>query len=130
MNDIVAVCGLGVVSAVLALTLKKYNRESALFLSIGAGVLMLLYVIRSSLSYFRDLSDIIASAGISEDYIVILLKVLGICFLTEFCCDAVSEAGLDSLSGNIALCGKILSLFCAMPLFSDLLSTVSALVGG
>ena len=99
-------------------------------MSIGAGALILLSVIRETVSAFSSVSSLLYNSKINPEYIVILLKTLGICFLTEFSCDAVTEAGMLSLSSNILLSGKIMVLITALPLFSELFSTVTALLSG
>lgn len=71
----------------------------------------------------------LADGGIDVSDFTILLKVLGICFVTEFTCDCVTEAGLLSLSTNISFAGKILVLMTALPLFQHILDVIVSLAG-
>lgn len=128
--DILSICAVAIVSAVLSLTLRRHNRELSLIISIGAAIIILLCVIDYILSSIDTVSTILAQANISAENIIILLKAMGICFLTEFTCDCVKEAGLDSLSSNIALAGKVLVLVTALPMFTQILSVVTSLTGG
>ena len=128
--NIISICALSIVATVLILTVKRYNGELAILISISSAVIILLSVIEYVLFSIDTVSEILASANISSEYIMILLKVMGICFVTEFTCDSVKEAGLISLSSNIALAGKILVLITAMPMFKNVLNVVSALSGG
>lgn len=128
--NIVSISALAIVSAILAITLRRHNQELSILISIGAAVIILLSVLEYVLSSIDEVTTILTDAGISAEYIVILLKVMGICFLTEFTCDCTKEAGLDSLSGNIALVGKILVLVTALPMFTQVLSVVTTLTGG
>ena len=126
--NILAICAAAIVSAVLALLLRRQNPQVSLLVSIGAGIVILLTVIREMVLTADEIQSILTAGGVSADYIMILLKALGICYITEFTCDTVTEAGLLSLSTNIAFVGKILVLFTALPLFRDILSVVSSLV--
>lgn len=128
--NIISICVAAIVSAVLSLTVRKTNRELSLLISIGASVIILLSVIQYIVIGVDAVSTILSDANIDSDYIMILLKVVGICFITEFACDCTKESGLDALSGNIALAGKIIVLVTAMPLFTKILSVVTALSGG
>ncbi len=128
--NIISICALSIVATVLILTIKRHNSELAILISISSAVIILLSVIEYVLFSIDTVSEILASANISSEYIMILLKVMGICFVTEFTCDSVKEAGLISLSSNIALAGKILVLITAMPMFKNVLNVVSALSGG
>ena len=128
--NILSLCAIAIVSISLALVIKRYNPETALFISIGTGILILLSIINDIVLNIEDISDLLSDAAISKDYITILIKVLGICFLTEFTCDCTKEAGFDSLTNNISLAGKILVLIIAMPLFKEVISVVTTLCGG
>ena len=126
--NILSIGAVGIVAAALALTVRRYSAEQAILISVGAGVLILLCVIKEAITGLGAISEMLASASIKTEYIVILLKSLGICFVTEFACDTVSDAGMTSLSSNILLAGKIFVLITALPLFSDIFSTVSTLL--
>lgn len=126
--SMVAVCAAAIVCAVMALLLRRQCPQISLLISVGAGVIILLTVIREMVLTADEVEQILSAGGISRDYIMILLKALGICYLTEFTCDTVTEAGLLSLSTNISFAGKALVLFTALPLFRDVLSTVLSLV--
>lgn len=128
--DILSICCVAIVTAVLSVTLKRHNQEISLLISIGGAVLILLSVISNVLSSIDAVSTILADCGISSDYIIILLKVLGICFITEFTCDCTKEAGLEVLTGNISLAGKILVLVTSLPMFTEVLQVVTTLTGG
>lgn len=126
--NILAICAAGIVAAVLALLLRRQSPQISLLISVGAGVVLLLTVIREVVLTADEIQAILNAGGISAEYIMILLKTLGICYITEFTCDTVTEAGLMSLSTNISFVGKITVLVTAMPLFRDILKTVSSLV--
>ncbi|MBQ6153427.1 MAG: stage III sporulation protein AD [Ruminococcus sp.] len=128
--SILSICGVAVLSVALALTVRRYSAEQAMLLSLGAGVVILLCVIKEVLESVNTISSMLAAAGIKAEYILILLKTLGICFVTEFTCDSVSEAGMASLSSNVLLAGKVLVLVTALPLFQDIFSTVTQLISG
>lgn len=128
--SILSICGVAAVSVALVLTVRKYSQEQAILLSVGAGIVILLCVIKEVLESVNTISSMLAAAGIKAEYILILLKTLGICFVTEFTCDSVSEAGLASLSANVLLAGKVLVLMTALPLFQDIFFTVTQLITG
>ena len=123
-----AVCAAGIAAAVLALLLRRQSPQISLLISVGAGSVILLTVIREMVLTAEEIQSILSAGGISGEYIMILLKVLGICYITEFTCDTVTEAGMLSLCTNISFVGKITVLVTALPLFRDILSVVSSLV--
>lgn len=128
--NIISICALAIVSIVLSITIKRHNSELSLLISVSSAVIILLCVIEYVVTSIDVVSDILVNADINPRNIMILLKALGICFITEFTCDCAKEAGLHSLSGNISMCGKILVLVTALPMFKEILSVVSKLTGG
>ena len=126
--NMIAICAAGIVAAVLALLLRRQSPQISLLISVGAGVILLLTVIRKMVLSADEIQTLLSAGGIRSEYIMILLKTIGICYLTEFTCDTVTEAGLLSLSTNLSFVGKITALVTALPLFRDILDTVSQLV--
>ena len=126
---VISMCGIGVIAAVLALTIRRESPETALMISLGAGALILLQTLRLILDGADDLSVLLQAGGINAENIVILFKALGICFLTEFACDCASEAGLPSLCGNISLSGKALVLIASLPLLRQAIGMIGELLG-
>lgn len=128
--NIISICAVCIIAAVLSISLRRHNHELSLLISIGATVIVLISVLEYVLSSIDTVSTILAQANISAQYVVILLKVVGICFVTEFTCDCAKEAGLDSLCTNVSFAGKILVLVTSLPMFTQVLSVVTTLTGG
>ena len=127
--DIFAVCAAAVITAVLALMLRSQSPHSAMLLSAAAGVVIILSLVEVLPGTIGGVSAMLADAGLNSDDVAVLLKVIAICFVTEFTCDCVTEAGLMSLSTNISFAGKVLVLIAALPLFDNILSVIKRLSG-
>ena len=127
--EIFALCIVGILTAVMALLLRRQSPQTSLLLSVGAGTLIILSVLKNIVLTTQSIDRLLQAGGISAEYIVILFKVLGICFLTEFTCDTVTEAGMLSLATNISFAGKVSVLIAAIPLFRDVVGAISSMVG-
>ena len=125
--SIFAICSAAVITAVTALLLRPKSPHSALLLSIAAGVIVILSLLRDIPDILSGVSAMLAAGGIDNGDLLILFKAVGICFVTEFTCDAVTEAGLLSLSTNVSFAGKILALMTALPLFDRVIGVIQAL---
>ena len=126
--EMFSLCGVAIMSAVMALLLRRQSPQTALLLSIGAGTLIILSVLKNLVLTTQSISNLLTAGGISAEYILILFKVLGICFITEFTCDTVTEAGMLSLATNISFAGKVTVLMAALPLFTDVVSAITSMV--
>lgn len=127
--SILAVCGAAIITAVMALLLRQKSPHSALLLSIASGTVIMLSLLRDIPDIITGVNALLGSAGIDGGDIILLFKIVGICFVTEFTCDCVSEAGLLSLSTNISFAGKILVLVTSLPMFKRVISVIQELSG-
>ena len=126
--NILTICILAIVAVILILTIKSKNSEIALMIGIACSVIILLDVLSQAVSVINTVNNIIAVSQISTSYIVILLKVIGICLLTEFAVNTCKDAGSQSIASNVSLAGKIIVTVTALPLYTDILNTVLSLL--
>ena len=127
--SILAVSFVGVTTAVLSLSLRRYNAEISIGVAIVGSIIIFLSVLLNLNSVYDTVSSILTASSVNTKYIAILLKCVGICFLTEFASDCCFDAGQRALANNIAIAGKIIVLVAAMPLYKDVLDTVLSLTG-
>lgn len=129
MTDIVAVCLISVVAFVFALTIKQSHPSISLVIIIVTSVIILIFLIDYLTGVISYVQELFESVNINSEYIKILLKCTGICFITEFSCDLCNESGYSSLSSQISLAGKLITLVMAIPLFKEVLSISLSLAG-
>ena len=125
--NMITICGAAIVTAVLALALRSQSPHSAMLLSVAAGAIIILSLLKHLPDTLSGIQSLLADGGIDTADVAILLKVMGICFVTEFTCDCVTEAGLLSLSTNISFAGKILVLLTSLPLFQNIITVITTL---
>lgn len=126
--NVFSICVLAVVTVIIILTLRSRNSEIALMLGISCSIIILLSMLSQVSLIISTLNSIVAASNININYIVILLKVIGICLITEFAVNTCKDAGSQSLAGNVSLAGKIMVTITALPLYSDILNTVLSLM--
>ena len=126
--SIVAISAAAITAAVLALTLRPKNGEVALLLTAAASVIVLTSMLGQAASVINTVNSIVSASGISTGYVAILLKVIGICMLTEFTAGTCRYAGSSALAANVTFAGKILVTVTALPLYADILNTVLSIL--
>lgn len=119
---------LAVTAAVLGLALRRHNSEIALLLTLGCSVLLLLSVLDRAASVIGTVQSIAAASGINSGYIAILLRVIGICLLTEFAANTCRDSGSSALASNVTLAGKLLAAAAALPLYADIFNAVAGMI--
>lgn len=122
--NIFSICVFAVVAVIMMVTLKPRNSEIALMLVISCSIIILIMILSQVSSITQTVNQIIAVSGVSTSYIVILLKVIGICIITEFAVNTCKDAGSQTLANNVSLAGKIMITVTSLPMYSDILNTV------
>lgn len=126
--NVFAICAVCVITAVISLAIKRYNGEMSIIIAIAGCIVVLLSVISYTTDIFSQINSIIKTANIKSDYVAILIKALGICFITEFSSDCCKDAGQLSLANNCTTIGRLLVLVTALPLFKEILNTAVSLI--
>lgn len=126
----VTVCAAAIVASVLGMFLRKNNTEYSIILTVCAASILITYIAGALIEAVSGIKEIFDQSGMSESYIVLLMKCVGLCFLTEFTCDTCKDAGQAALSSVVLFGGRISVLITALPLFSQLINTVTELSGG
>ncbi len=128
--SILSVCSAVLITSVLCILLKKYNAEYSLILTLGVVCLVSISLLSEIAFTITGFKDLIETSGVNQDYIKILLKCIGICFLTEFTCDVCIDASQKALSSLVLMSGRVCTLLAALPLFSEFIDISLSLSGG
>ena len=117
-------------AALLAGLLRTQRPELAMCLSLAAGVLVAVVLLRQMLPLLTSLRQMLDAGAFPSAYLAVVLKAAGICLVTQLTADTCRDAGETALAGKAELAGRILILLTAVPLFEDILALVTALVNG
>ena len=118
---------LGIVVVLLALPFRIIKGEYSLYLSIAGCILIFYFVLGKMQQVIELMEKIGASLPIDSGYLGILVKIIGITYITEFSADLCKDAGYSALAGQIAIAGKLSVLGISMPVITALLEMVSGL---
>ncbi len=124
--------GLALVGLVALFLLRQVKPEWAPFVRLGVGVLAMGFILSMAatvLGYVSDLS-VLGGGVLDGDAGRILIKALGLAFLTELAAAICRDSGEGGLAGWVEMAGKVEILLLAFPLIRTVLDTVAGLLGG
>ena len=127
--DMMTVTGLAVVAVVLGTMLKQKSPEYTLFISLTAGILILGMIVAAAVPLFERMQALFAQTGAKAEYVQVLFKSLGLCFITQIACDACRDLGESAIASKVEAAGKISVLLISLPLFEQILNIASGLIG-
>lgn len=122
------VLALGFVGSLLAVLLKKENPQLAMLLAAITGILIFVRICVPLGNLIGLLQDTAERAGVGNAYFAVVLKVIGIAYLTQFGAQLCADAGEGVVAAKIELAGKILMMTAAAPVLIGLLDLVMGLV--
>ena len=126
--EISKIIALGLIGTIFSVLLKKENPQIAIMVAVVTGVLIFLMLcvpLGNLLALLRETAE---QAGVGEGYFSVVLKVIGIAYLTQFGAQLCADAGEGAIASKIELAGKVLMMTVAAPVLTGLLEMVMGLV--
>ena len=121
---------IGITGVFLTLFLKQTKPEYAVCVSVGTGILLLFIVAERLRLVIENIRLIQSAISIQSAYIQVLLKIIGITYISEFAADICRDAGCAAVAGQIGVFAKLSILAVSMPIVSALLQTIQSFLGG
>lgn len=125
--EIGRIIALGLTGTALAVVLKKESPQLALLLTAVTGILIFFMVCGYLEGLLKILRETAERAGVSSGYFAVVLKVIGIAYLTQFGAQLCADAGETAIGSKIELAGKILMMAAAVPVLTALLEMIMSL---
>ncbi len=129
MTEMFKIIGVAFVTSVTAILLKSTKPELSFAVTITGILVILLFLLdalKGTLSVFSELAK---TTGIDNGLIRILLKIVGVGYLTEFGAGIVSDFGSSSVADKIVLGGKLTIVAMSLPILQSLLGMVNGFLG-
>ncbi len=126
--NLLSIVLIGIITSVFSLLLKEYRPEYSLMLSSVGTIVIFSVILIEIIPVFSVVRTLMYKVSFSSEYIKIIMKCLGICYLTEIGSELCKEAGQLSISSKIELAGKVATLIISLPMFEELLSVAFELI--
>ena len=124
MADVIKIMGIGLLALIIIVILKQYKPEFAIYVSMIAGVLILVLAIQKLTGIINLLQSLANKTYINKSFLSILLKITGIAFITEFAVSICSDAGEKAISSKIEIGSKVIIIAMSIPIITSLLELV------
>ena len=128
METLLKICAIGIAALIIISIVKTYKPEFTVEVTLCAGMILLYFIIDSLKYGFGFIADIYEDLSYGKEYFPIILKVLGIAYITEFAAAICQDAGEKSIACKVELAGKIAIFFAAIPVFTSLLDLLNSLI--
>ena len=130
MDVMLKAAGAVLVTSVMGLALVKDGQNFRNLLTLGCCALVLLLgvsFLQPVISFLRELEDM---GNLDRELVSVLMKVTGICLVSQFAGLVCTEAGDGSLAKVLEMLAAILILWLSIPVFRGLLTLIDGILGG
>lgn len=125
---IVSIAGICITATIMCKLFSDNGKEYALYIKLAAAAAVMSMIIIFVSPIAETVRNVYSRAGADEEYLTILFKALGICYITQFACDICRDSGENTLASQAELAGKISLMIIALPLFESLADIVAQLI--
>jgi stage III sporulation protein AD len=126
--ELMAIIGLCLAATAMAVVLRGLRAEYALALSLTAGGLALAGIIIALEPVLSEIADMTMVSGIGPENTAVILKVMGVGFITQLAGESCRDAGESAIASKVELAGRVSILVLALPVFGQVLQIVSGLL--
>ena len=112
------------ISLFMVLQFKDKRSDLVVLILLVSGISIFIFVfseLKGIISFLQELSE---TAGINIVYLELVIKILGIAYISSFCSEICKDAGAGSLASKVELVGKIFILILSLPILRAVLDTI------
>lgn len=126
MAEMIKIMGVAFITSISALILKTSKPELSLAVTVTGIIVILTFVaelFQDTIAVFVSITQI---SGLENGLLKVLLKIVGVGYLTEFGAGILKDFGNHAIADKVTLAGKLTILLLSMPVVENLLR----LIGG
>ena len=120
-EEFIKMIGVACVTTITTMILKQAKPELAFAVSLVGILIIVFWVVGLFRGTVNILYNIAATTGLDDSLLKILLKIVGISYLTEFSVGILNDFGSASVADKVSLGGKILIFVLSLPIMESLL---------
>lgn len=126
MTELLKVAFLGIAGVLLAIQFKGIKSEYSVYIGLAVSIIIFWFSVRQVEAVTAQFARIRSYLNGSEEYLAILLKVVGITYICEFSAGICKDAGYQSVAGQIEVLGKLSVMFAGLPILFAVIDQIQS----
>ena len=127
-SELFKIIGIGLLTLVCYIIIKPLKPEIAVFISLAGSCIMMIFCVDALSGVIATITDFVNKTGLDSKLFSLILKIIGIGYLTEFASNLCIDAGNNAISEKILFAGKICILLLSLPIITNLLNIIIELL--
>ncbi len=120
--------GIAIIGIVVVILLRTSKPEYAVFATIATGVVMVVTMLSTLQDVVLEFDNLVKKSGLDDGVFSVVLKIIGIGYLTEYSSSIAEDAGCASIASKLQFGGKIVIFLMSISIVKSLVDVVSSLV--
>ncbi len=124
MTELSKIIGVAFVTTFAAILLKPTKPELSFAVTVTGVIVILLFIVdalQNALGLFTAIANV---TGIENGLLKVLIKIVGVGYLTEFAAGILQDFGGNSLADKVSVGGKITIVLLSLPVLEGLLNMI------
>lgn len=126
--DTFSLIGFAVVTAILSCIVRQFNNAAGMNVALAGGAFILLSIIAKVSGVAAALSSVAASSGLEGESVAVIVKAIGIAYITQIAAALCRDLGETALAVKTELVGRIMLMTLAVPLILKITEMLTELV--
>lgn len=122
--NITAILGVGIVGAILTVTVKNIRPELGLLTGISTGCVIFMLVLPHISGVLDEVKGLTEKSGVDFAYFEPVVKIIAVAYITQFASEAIKDSGENAIAKKVEFGGKIMILLMIMPILKNLVSAI------
>ncbi len=121
---------IALIGSAAAIELRAVRQEYAILIGSATAAILLVEIVFHLTGLSEAFRRMLDEYGVSSEAFGVVLKILGIAYLTDLGVNIARDAGQQAIAGALETGGRVLILSCALPAAITLLETGVSLIRG
>ena len=126
--DIFKIVLIGFLGTIFCVVLKETRKDIAMIVALVTVAIIMVF----GISYIAQIIDVIKElankAGLPDNFLSIILKIIGIAYVVEFASDICKDSGQEAISSKIQFAGKCVILTMGMTIIGNFVEVINKLI--
>ena len=122
--DIIKIIGIGLIALIIIVIIKQYRPEFTIYVSLIAGALIIMLIMDKISPVIDLLKNLSNKTAINNEFLILLIKITGIAFLTEFAVSICKDSGESAIANKVDMGGKVIIISMSIPIIASLLESI------
>lgn len=126
--DIFKIILIGFLGTIFCIVLKENRKEIAMIVGLATVVIIMIFGINYISQVIELIKELSIKAGLPNNFLSIILKIIGIAYIVEFASDICKDAGQEAISSKIQFAGKCVILTMGVSIIGNFVDVINKLI--